>query len=441
MAFLTGAQLWDACRAADSSFAAITSEATDSMFTERGFEALANNSPNVLGDFYAISLRIHLNEVRFAEVKDLFDEQNFGEHFSGDLGSAILQRISQGITYCIDPKWIGLENGDSPDPFVVRKGAPDEQFWTMNENIANLITIPDRFQYKGLFTSEYGMDIFVSGQSKSIVEGYKLQRYNDKKEAVHAALTSKDHPMKDTQNFETQDVTNAQTAIALVKLVRDIVDEAVWSPTGAGGKFNAGGFASKIDKDSLKLLARPQLFNQIATISRLESPEDLSMPIDIVRVEDFGGTKPVIKSGEKYAKGTVKVVASGTPSYEGFEAATFNAEEVTIGTSAGTATATPIYDQFGMRVATAYAGSAIGGTGMGLIYIPTANARIEDPHSDIIALIADRGMIFTNTLNDVTVEPIRNPRGRYTNLHLSSPDNGICYDHRRNLIAIHKAQA
>ena len=442
MAFLTNSQLWDACRSADASFAAVTSAATEQMFSERGFEAMANNNPNVLGDFYALSLKIHLNEVRFAEVKDLFDEQGFGEHYSGDLGQAILQRISQGITRCIDPAWIGLENGDSPDPFVVRKGEPDEKFWQMNESIANLITIPDRFQYKASFTSDYGMDILSSGQAKSIVEGFRLQRYDDKKEGLNAALASTTYPMKDTQKFETADVTDAASAIAFVKLVRDIVDEAVFSPTGAGGKFNAGGFASKIDKSSLKLLARPRLFNQLATISRMNSPEDMSLPIDVVKVEDFGGTTPKLTGGEKYAKGTVKVSNDATPDFAKYKAANAASGEVTINATITNAVETKIYDQYGARVATAYKLTdiaSIGSTKYSVIYVPIEAARVEDPWKDVTCLIADKGVIFFNELNPVSIEPIRNPRGRYTNLHLASPDNGICYDHRRTLIMVNKS--
>ena len=440
--YLTNAELWNACRNADDSFKAVTAEATDSFFTARGFENLANNNPNILGDFYALSIKIHLQRVDFAGVKDLFAEQGFGEGYSGDIGSAIVQRIYQGIMYCIDPAWMNLQDGDSVDQDIVRKGNPEESFWAMNENIANMITIPDRFQYKGLFTSEFGMDTFTTGQSKSIVEGYKLQRSIDKEEALHAAITSKQHPLQATQQYETADPTDAASIIAFVKMVRDIVGSLTYSKTGLGGKMNAGKFANKVDKGNLKLLMRPELENQLATISKLNAPEDLTLPIEKVMVESFGGIVPKLTANETYAKGTVRVSDDAVPSYDAYKKATDNTADAKISANINGATETPIYTGLGERVGTAYylAGGivTVGGTTYTTVYIEKNNARYEDPHEGLLAVIADKGVIFYNELNPVQVEPHRNSRGRYTNLFLSSPDNGIAYDHRRTLVTISK---
>lgn len=440
--YLTNAELWNACRNADDSFKAVTAEATDAFFTARGFENLANNNPKILGDFYALSIKIHLQRVDFAGVKDLFAEQGFGEGYSGDIGSAIVQRIYQGIMYCIDPAWINLQDGDSVDQDIVRKGNPEESFWAMNENIANMITVPDRFQYKGLFTSEFGMDTFTTGQSKSIVEGYKLQRAIDKEEALHAAITSKQHPLQATQQYETADPTDANSIVAFVKLIRDIVGSLTYSKTGLGGKMNAGKFANKVDKGNLKLLMRPELENQLATISKLNSPEDLTLPIEKVMVESFGGIVPKLTANETYAKGTVRVSNDAVPSYDAYKVATENTADAKIATDITGATETPIYKGQGERVGTAYylAGGivTVGGTTYTTVYIEKDNARYEDPHEDLLAVIADKGVIFYNELNPVQVESHRNSKGRYTNLFLSSPDNGIAYDHRRTLVTINK---
>lgn len=443
MAFLTNAQLWNACRNADQSFKAVTAEATDTFFTAKGFEAIANKDYKILDDFYALSMRVHLQMVVMANVKDILAQQDFGEGFSGDIGDAIQQRMYQGILYCVDPKWIGLEDGDTVDISEVRKGLPEEEFWTMNEQIANRITVPDRFQYKNLFTSEFGMDTFITGQSKSIMEGYKLQRAVDKEEALHAALTSVNHPLQETQQYETADITDATSAIAFVKLIRDIVDAMVWSKTGADGKFNAGEFSNAIEKDNLRLLARPELFNKLATISRLNSPEDMSLPIKVVRVETFGGVVPILTASEKYAAGKVKVTNDAVPSYEKFKAASATTAEATIAADITGATEVGIFKPNGERVGTAYylAGgiATVGNTTYTTIYVPKKNGRYYDPHENLMSLIADKGVIFYNELNPVTVEPQRIARGRYTNLELASPNNGIGYDHRKTLVAVNKA--
>ena len=441
MAYLTNAELWNAVRNSDSSFAAITPEASADIFTERGFEALANKNPHILGQFYALSLKIFMQEVRFAEVRDLLEDQGFGEKYGMDLGSAIVQRVYQGIMPCINPGYLNLENGDSPDQYVVRKGDPVEEFWQMNENLANLITVPDNFQYKGLFTQPYGMSLFVSGQTKSIVEGFKLQRYDDKKEAINAAINSKDHPLLETQKYSADDITDAQSTINFIELLRNIVDAMVVSPTGAGGRFNAGEFASKINEGDLKFLARPALFNKIAKISRLESPENLAIPIPIVKVEDFGGTYPVLKASRRYAAGKVKVSNTAVPSFTEYENTAFTSDEAVINADVSGATETKIFNKLGVRVATAYYLENVvdvKGTKYTTVYIPVKNADIYDPNEDILGVIADKGLVFYNEINPVMIEPARNAFGRYTNMHLTSPDNGIAVDHRKTLVVIRK---
>ena len=444
MSFLTNAQLWNACRNADQSFKASTAEATDAFFTAKGFEAIANKDYRILDNFYSLSMRVHLQAVVMANVKDILSQQDFGEDYAGDIGGAIQQRMYQGILYCVDPKWIDLEDGDTIDESEVRKGLPEEDFWTMNEQLANRVTVPDRFMFKNLFTQEYGMDTLITGQAKSIMEGFKLQRTIDTEEGIHNALISENHPMQDTQKYETADITDAESAINFVKLVRDLVDAMVWSKTGADGKFNAGEFANAIDKDNLRLLARPELFNKLATISRLNSPEDMSLPIKVVRVETFGGVAPILTASETYKAGKVSVSNDAAPSYTNYKHATINADIATIASNISEATETPIYKSDGERVGTAYYLSTgivtVSSTTYTTIYVPKKSAHYYDPHENEMALIADKGVIFRTELNPVTVEPHRVPRGRYTNLELASPDNGIGYDHRKTLVSISKAE-
>ena len=453
MPFLTNAELWNACRNEDESFASKTPEVTDAYFTQQGFEALVNGGGNILGEFYALTMKIHLQKVEMDAVRDVLGEQGFGEAYSGDIGAAITQRIYTKVMDCINPQWMGLKDGDSVDQDVIRKMEAEESFWQQNENIANLVTVPDRFQYKALFTETYGLDAFATAQSKSIVEGFRKQRALDVEEALSNIFDSKDHPLQDTQKYKTPDLTSADNIVKFIELVNDIVDTLVYSKTGAGGKMNAGGRATKVDKNSLCLLADPKLYRKLKTLNKLNAPE-LAMPeikeIKLDALSRFGGIKPVITASEKYAKGTVKLVSDdSTPSYAEYADATANAAEATLVADLTGAIATPIYkNKLGERVATAYylsTGIATTGSGQGAvtyktIYIPVENARYEDPHADVLAVIADKGVIFYNELNPVNVEPHRNAAGRYTNLWLSSPDNAVLYDHRRTFVVINKAQ-
>ena len=59
----------------------------------------------------------------------------------------------------------------------------------------------------------------------------------------------------------------------------------------------------------------------------------------------------------------------------------------------------------------------------------------KDPNADVIAVLADKGAVFTQMQGQYSVEPIRNPRGKYTNYWASlAGDNGIYTDYNYNWV-------
>lgn len=428
---LTNAQLWNYIRDKYPNFASQTAKGTADLFTARGFEQLSQFDSSILNDFFSLSLRVFLQKIDVANVKDLLSDQDFGESYDTPYGGYV-QRISINSVKPISPGYKGLQDGDSPDPFVVRKPETNERFFTQNFDYASLITTPDQSLYKNMFVAEDGMSRYLGGIMQALQNGYTLQKYTNKLEALNAGINSVTFPLKDTQKYETAAITDAASIIAFVKLVRDIVDAMVFNPATAA--FNAYGFESTQEKSRLRLLVKPQLMNALATISRLNSPEDLSLPIEIVKVPNFGGLTPVLEAGDVYAKGTIKTDSSATPTYTTYKAATVNASDTTIGSVTVTSTV-PIYDDLGVKVATAFVTS---GT---TYYIPNEVTKYSDPNEDVMAVIADKGYIFENIQNPYQVEPIRNPRGLYTNYWASSPNNGIVVDHLYNIVTISKANS
>lgn len=437
---LTNAQLWNYIRDKYPNFASQTAKGTADLFTARGFDQLAQFDSSVLNDFFSLSLRVFLQKVDVADVKDLLSDQDFGESYDTPYGGYV-QRLSINSVKPISPGYKGLQDGDSPDPFVVRKPETNERFWTQNFDYASLITTPDQALYKNMFVAEDGMSRYLGGIMKALQNGYTLQKYTNKLEALNAGIHSTNFPLKATQQYEAADVTDSASIIAFIKLVRDIVSAMTFNPATAA--FNAYGFESTQDKDRLRLLVKPQLMNQIATISRLNSPEDMSLPIKIVQVNNFGGLTPVVTEGDVYAKGTIKSDTSGSPTYTTYKAANANGSDVTIAEGYDPDTVTPIFNDLGERVATAYtvATTAQGSTTYATYYIPLEVAKYNDPNEDILAVIADKGYIFENVQNPYQVEPIRNPRGLYTNYWASSPNNGIVVDHLYNIVTIAKSSS
>ena len=424
---LTNAQLWNYIRDRYPNFKSQTAKGTADLFTSKGFEQLSQFDSSILNDFFSLSLRVFLQKIDVANVKDLLSEQDFGESYDQPYGG-YTQRIAVNSIKPISPGYKGLQDGDSPDPFVVRKPETNERFFTQNFDYASLVTTPDTALYKNMFVSETGMSDYLGGIMKGLQNGYTLQKYANKLEALNAGINSVTFALKDTQQYQTAALTDSASIIAFIKLVRDIVSAMVFNPATAA--FNAYGFESTQDKDRLRLLVKPELMNTIATISRLNSPEDMSLPIKVVQVPNFGGLTPALTKGDVYAAGTIKTDTSATPTYTTYLAATATVSDTTIGEITVSSTV-PIYNTLGEKVATAFVTS--GGT---TYYIPNEVTKYTDPNASLLAVIADKGYIFENQQNPYQVEPIRNPRGLYTNYWASSPNNGIVVDHLYNVVTI-----
>lgn len=58
----------------------------------------------------------------------------------------------------------------------------------------------------------------------------------------------------------------------------------------------------------------------------------------------------------------------------------------------------------------------------------------QDPNEDVLAILADKGVVFETVQNPYEVIPIYNPRGRYMNYWASSPNNGIHWDYFYNYV-------
>lgn len=460
---LTNGELWNYIRGKYPNFANQTSEATKDLFTERGFEQLRSFDSSILNDFFYLSMRVFLNKIDVAEVKDLLASQDFGETYDTPYGGYI-QRLSVNSIKPISPRYKGLQNGDSPDPFVVRKPETNERFFVHNFDYASLITMPDTAMYKNMFIAEDGMARYAAGVMKGLQNGYTLQKYNNKMEALSAGIHSTDFPLKTSQEFECYlSLDHSETEpeyynnevskemIEFVKLIRNIVDAMCFTP--ATSMFNAYGFETTQDASRLRLITTPAIVNTLATVTRMNSPEDMSLPIPIVKVPDFGGLAPVLDDSDssfEYPAGAIRVGETvDTPNYTSYKAATPTTEPVRLtGFDVDPDKSYMIYDDLGAEVCFAYKGRYTMSTDpvepgepqTGVLYLPNEYANWMSKYEDdnIVAIIADKGYIFEAQQNPYEVEPIRNPAGRYTNFWASSPENTIVVDHLYNCVVIRR---
>lgn len=395
---LSNVDLWNALKQLYPNFRNHTAQWTKDTFTEKGFEALKRSDVGAINEYYLLSLRVLLNRVDYSNAKDLFDNIDFGEAFSSPYGG-YLQRIAVNSVKPVNPAWKGLENGQTLDPFVVRRGTMQERFFPQNFDYQSLITIPDESLYKNMFISEYGVSEVYSGFMQALENGWILQKYTNKMECLNAYLNSTEYPLKATQYIDIPVAAETPTADELKYMwvqIQNNLTAMLNNPQS--GAYNSLGFESTQNRDSLRFLLKQgykTLFNTEVLVSAF-NPEYLGINLPIAEVPNFGGLKPF------------KEAAYTTPLYE-------------------------VYDSLGTVIGYSETEGATTAT------IDFDAVYWQDPNEDIIGIIADRALIFESTQNGYQVEPIRNPRGLYTNFWASSPNNFVGVDPLYNCLVLRKS--
>lgn len=375
---LSNLEIWNKLRDTFPTFASHTAKATKELFTEAGFESLKRSDLTAVNDFFELSLRVSLMVINISHAQDAFEVAGFGESFDQPFG-AIIQKMNTNSIKPISASYKHLKNGDSPDPFVVRKPVVNERFFRQNFDYASLVTIPDDFQKKQIFISEFGMSEFQAGIFEGLQNGYTIQKFENKLEAINQAINSTKFPLKETQKMSvtlSETPTNAEVLDFIYSILNVI--EAMQLPPQTDA-FNALGFNSTQDISRLSLLIRPGWKNRImlALPQVFHYEQSPLAKINIIQVPNFGGI-------EHYSDESL------------------------------TNKLYPHYDELGAE--DGWSTSDGGDLYSGPVYT-------KDPNEDVIGLLADKGFVFEAQQNPYTVEPIRNPRGLYTNYWASSPNN------------------
>ena len=402
---MTNAKLWDMIRNRFPEFKSHTSKATAELFTEAGYEQLQNGSyPNALNDFFELTLRVYLQQINVSRAVDTLSRDGFGEYYEQPLGGFI-QRMSIDSIKPISAAFKGLTTGSTVDPFIVRKPKVNERFYKCNFDYASLITMPDDFQMKQIFISEFGMSEYMGGLMTALENGYTVQLYENKLEALNAGLNSVTFPLQDTQKMNVSisaDPTAAELS-AFILAVRNVVDAMTLGPQS--NAFNAAKFTTVQDKSRLKLLLRPGIKNAIAVklLANAYHIDELNLPIDVIEVPHFGGLVPY------------KTYTEQSDTY--------------------TDLLYPVYDTFGAVIGFSTVQNDPDGADSEH-FVEEDEVYWKDPNKDVIGIIADKGYLFYSIQNPYRVEAIRNPRGLYTNFWASSVNNTVAIDNVYNVVEL-----
>lgn len=378
--------IWNLGRALSPDFRSHTAEGTAELFTERGFSDVQRQGMSTLNELFGITMPYIFQLLNPSRARDPLDNGDFGEVYDDAYGEYI-QRMAVNSVKPVTPAFRDLKDGPGPDPFVVRKPTMSERFYQPNFDYQSFITIPDEWNTKRVFSSEYGFSALLSAIYQGLQNGYTIQRYLNKLECINAALNDDKLQPSQTVSVTLPSSPTEQNLVDFVLAVKDVITEMLVQPQTSA--YNALGFEDIQDVDRLRLLVRAGYKNKVDMIAARNSyhRDVLNLPIPVIEVADFGGLKRYILDSE------------GAKHY-----------------------LYPVYSAIGERIGWNEQPD------QDTVTVTDKEASVEDPNEGVVAILADKGWMFEVIRNPYTVEPARNPRGRYTNSWASSPNNLIAYD-------------
>lgn len=405
MSKLTNTQFLTAVSKVAPEFKELAAKNARDVFTEAGYQSLQNipGTEDAVTRFYNIALLVGLQTVEHAKFKDVLASMGILERLQMTMGAYKQENRVQRIKN-VNPAWLGkdgtgLKNGDSVDPYVVRKPVIEQNYYGLNWNYQNWFTLQDFDLKLGWVTPNDGIQSIVSAMYEMVDLDRLETEYSKFFEVLNGAIHSTDHALADTQQIilDSWSTTPTDAEVEeLIRVLKNIVE--VFDSMPSVDIYNAGKYPNGADASDMTMLVRVGIKSRIDTVmAYVFGPEYLQFPIKVKAVPNFGGIKHYAASDK-----------------------TFKTELV------------PVTDKEGV-----YTGFySADGTETG--QIAAADTVEVDPNEDIIAVIAQKGVIFELIQNEMRVRPIINPRGEYQNTFFNQPNNGINYNHFKNLITISK---
>lgn len=389
---------------------------------DAGWEANRTLDPTIVNEWFKLSMKMVLQKISVSEAKNPLENYGIVENYEDEFGN-MAQRIAIGTMKPVEPKFHGLQDGQSVDHYIVRKPSLTERFFTQNFDFQNFFTLQD-FQIKQILSSAYGMDNITAGIVAQMENSYTKQRYVNELEALSAGINSSNFPLKETQIVNLDSWTDGAVTDAelldFIDTVNDVVSGMTLVPST--GAYNAGSFDSAVNENDLVLLVRPEIKNAIKThlMAGAFNKEDLTLPIDVKPVINFGGLIPYVLDASKN-----KVYVQ------------------------------PIYNSLGEQVAYVDASVTVNGyatfvNGKWVVNVTSGGTTAdtnqtvtdvewEDVNENVLGIIIQKGAIFTTQQNGVQMIPTPvNARGIYTNYFFNVVNAGVHFDYFYNVVIIGK---
>ena len=406
------------------------------LFSEAGYEALSQLPDGGHDKFLSAMLLVSRQFITPVKYKDAVEDIGILERFGVGYG-AYIQDNRIGDMPNEDPiafgeDGTGLKNGYLMlKDRIVRKPTLAQDYYGKNKNYYNHFSW-QMFDVKRAWLNEDGgLEELMSQAWAQILRNKAKTEYAWFFEALSGAINSVEHPLKDTQQIVlSSDVLTDEQAFTkeIVEAVKNVINSFDNVPDVT--IFNADGFPTAIGSEDLVLLVRKELapiFDNVLAYAFNEGR--LSFPIPIKAVPNFGGltaadangnplqpvyTDAIEYNGVSYGRGSIIGYVDAGVTVNGYAKYTNGQWLVNVTSGSTTADTTFIVGEPPKQI---------------------------DPNADVVAVIAQKGVIFELVSEDMVVESDYIRGYRVTQTYVSQFNNGVNYRYTRNLITISKPQA
>lgn len=403
MSRLTNAQLFETAQEKSATFENLTAKVTAEEFLNGGKIGGISESDlfTIKNEFFKTIITWSLVEIRGHRVKNPLEAGGIGvRRFEEYKGAR--QIMFAGAKKPVNPQFLGLQDGDSVDPFKVRKPELFDKFYVKNFNYSNWITLQPLLS-KDAFDGPNGYGLYdaIAVILNDLQGKYTKEMYLAQKEVINYAINNNSQydALKPSQIVEVEfaDPENP-TPAELRRLVNTIKNVKGAMTVEDNGAFNALGWEDVQEEDALRFITTPDLFNEIETELLADTYNEKYNKIDIkeVKLNNFGGLVPT--------------------------------QDGTLATQVY-----PVYDEDGTQVG--YTTDAEGTT-------PYEGAvKYYNPNGDVIGIVCDYRFLDIDESSPYILRVAENARALYDNYFAHKIGDSICYRSDRNFVVIKKKQA
>lgn len=413
-------------------YATIASQVSNGIFTESNVEALKSlpTGKDNLTEIYGLFMLIAAQRFDKADFRNVFENMGILDRQHLPLGEYVAH-FKVARLESVNPGFVDLKDGDSPDQFEFRPFEVEEIFYGgKNKNYQTFFSYKQYDLKRGLM-KENGIGEILSLVYQAVDIDRVTKEETEYKEVLNRAIHSQQFPLQGTQKFvlaePTATVANF-TADSFTKeeldslcLALGNIDEELRTASYTTA-FNADKIPGNLNPDDYVLIMRKGYKNKVQQMIANIYHQTFydRIPFTTHLLSDFGGLE-YYADAELTTKLQVVYDRHGAP--VGFVNASYT--NVSPAEQGANGTYTVKY------------GAQQGSTAT---VLKQNEVYTKDPNEEIMGIIVEKGFLFELIQNPFLVQNVPNYRGQYVNTWFTQEGNYVGWNCRKGFITISRQQ-